>query len=305
MQIQYISVLLLGLIFPHKSCAQIEKNHLTLSTKKEYQYREKFSDILLVVNFNHPFYSNIEFLKKLYSPIFNNIVFYGEETHPDVCKVNTHTGYFLSAVIQDVYTRFPDYKGYLFLQDDCVLHFWNYVTYDQDKIWYAVQYKEENRCNDVFYSTKDFNGHVLGLEWFHWQQPWAFKAAARAYRNLASQDRKILRKNIGRHNIPTQPCDMFYVPARLKDDFYRLSTIFQNVFCEVAVPTMLCCLDDIKNWEHLNMLWGYDNIPNTDLQTYPIAYSWIHPIKFSNQKNRDIIETIFTHMILEGQNNVE
>lgn len=274
-----------------------------LGQNQDNIYKQRFSDVLLVVNFNHPHYANIGFLRDLYSPAFDNIVFYGEREHSDVYNLPTTTGYYLSGVIQDVLNRFPNYRGYLFLQDDCALNFWNYVSYDLEKIWFAVKFNDGKYQNNKFYDIKNVNGSHVGLGggWGHWVLPWGFKAAWAARARMNASDLRFLQINIGQNNIPCMMCEVFYIPHRFKNDALRLSSVLQNVFCEIAIPTMLCCLDSMSNWEQLNMLGGENigsqGMSSSKLQPYPINVSWIHPIKFSQQHNRDGIMEVFKYRL--------
>lgn len=254
--------------------------------------KEKFSDVVLIINFNHPYYNNIEFLKELYS-CFDDIVFYGEKESPDVICVPTTTGYILSGVISDVCARFPDKKGYLFLQDDCALHFWNLLQLDLDRIWYAIKFNDGKLTNDKCFSIINMNGQIVsGYPW-NWGRTCCFNNASVAFRSLSNDDQYYLNENLGMNNIPSMMCEVFYVPSRFKNDFLRLNSIFNDVFCEVAVPSMLCSMDLIENWEQLTMLGGegvgYDGLGGSTLIKYPMEVSWVHPIKFSSQKNRDLM----------------
>ncbi len=260
-------------------------------------YRDKFSDLLLVINFNHPYYSNIQFLKDLYSPFFEHIVFYGEKPDPEVFDISTHHGFFLSDVLQDVLTRFPQYRGYFILQDDCVINFWNYISLDPDKIWFAIKSNNYINRNDIFYSIINFDGtNVSGREKWWWSTllngHTMFEAVRSVYVNLLPIDLEFLQENIGKNNVAGQFCDFFYIPNRFRESVLRLCPIFKNVFCEIAIPNMLCCLDKIGNWEHLKMCWGF-NWRTLTKTNYPSQVSWVHPIKFSDQENRRIVTEVF------------
>lgn len=246
------------------------------------RYKEKFADVLLVINFNHPHYGNIPFLKELYGPVFKNIVFYGEASDSQVYKVYSNQGVYLSQVLQDVLVRFPDYKGYLVLQDDCVINFWNYLKLDLNKIWYAVKHYNGKNSFNNFVSIKNSNGQYTGADWPGWKQPHCFRAAINACHQLLPQDIYFLQKNLGINNVASQVCDMFYFPQRHREAMMRLSVAFQPVMCEVAITTMLCCLDLIEDWEQLNMLWTTD----VQLVPYPMSYHWLHPVKFSQKHKR-------------------
>lgn len=304
MKINYIQLIVFSIyyflmqaVFSHANQELLQVHQKTYRT-----YKEKFSNVLLIVNFNHPYYDNISFIRDLYSPAFENIVFYGEKINSEVCNVYTHTGYMLSEVVQDALTRFPECTGYLFLQDDCILHFWNYLLYDLDKIWFAVKFDDGNHQSDRFYGIRNVNGRCLGLAggWGHWLTQWGFNAAWSARASFTQQDISFLQKNIGVDNIPCQMCEVFYIPSRLRDATLRLNICLKNVFCEIAIPTMLCCLDFIENWEKLIMLGGegigYGGINSPKLKNYPTHIDWIHPMKLSQKENRDGISQIFKQM---------
>ena len=184
--------LLFGLLFSLFSI-EAQESHNT--------YHERFSDLLLVVHFNFPYYGNIPFLKKLYAPIFEHIVFYGEKEHPDVFAIKTHEGFFLSDVLQDVLTRFPDYKGYLILQDDCVLNFWNCVLLDQNKIWFALK---TNTNHNLFSNIITLDGqNISGPFWLGWNRALngttRLEATQKAYAQLTLNDLELLNHNIGKN----------------------------------------------------------------------------------------------------------
>lgn len=296
-KILFIWAFSLQVVYPHMEGFSDQRN----GHNNQNLYKQKFSEVLLIIHFNHPHYGNIDFLKNLYSPIFEHIIFYGEKPDHDVFNVYTHIGFLLSDVVHDVLTRFPHYKGYLFLQDDCVLNIWNYFSLDFNKIWYAVKFNDSNVRNDKFYSIKNFNGQSFGLPWGKWDWQWGFNASMAAFEQLSTEDLHFLNLNVGKNNIPAQMCEVFYIPEHFKESMLRLTSIFKNVFCEIAVPSMLCCLDVIENWEQLDMFGGqgigYGGINSPALQKYPLQVHWIHPMKFSEQKNRDGIAAIFKQML--------
>ncbi len=260
-----------------------------------------FSDIVLIINFNHPYYSNVNFLKELYGPVFKNIIFYGEKEGEEVTKVHTRTGYLLAEVIQDACKKFPHARGYLFLQDDCVLHFWNLLKLDQNKIWYAVKFNDGLTPHHKFYSVLNLNGHCKGFSWDRWNYDCGFRAAWGAYCKLSAHYLKNISRNVGENYIPANMCEVFYVPARFRESFLELNTLFKGVFCEMAVPTILCCLDLIDNWEQLDMLGGAGvgvGTPGSPmLMNYPTHVSWVHPVKFSYPENRQRIFDLFMNML--------
>jgi hypothetical protein len=273
-------------------------------------YCEKFKDLLLVINFNSPYYQNIQFLKELYSPIFKNIVFYGEKPNPEVFDVYTCNGFFLTNVLQDVLTRFPKFKGYLVLQDDCVLNFWNCLSLDQNKIWFPTKFiwNGGTGINAVKINTGEYVSGFVWDGWNHSYDGWNWnrtvvndltilKVMQEAYLNLAIDEKAILEKNIGSNNVAAQICDFFYFPSRFNEAILRLCQVFKIVEHEAAIPTIFCSLDLIKNFENLDIHALV--FPVTD-KNYPKSLHWAHPVKFSNLNNRAVVTTIFNKILQEA-----
>lgn len=89
---------------------------------------------------------------------------------------------------------------------------------------------------------------------------------------------------------------MFYLPQKFRHNAVRLSKIFKNVFCEIAVPTMLVCLDDIEHWEFLRGHWGFQlQSGSYPAPEYVEESDWIHPLKFSKEKER-----VFAQKVVEA-----
>lgn len=230
---------------------------------------------LLIINYNHPYYESIDFIREIYSSNFPNIVFYGEKSHPEVNQISHHYGWFAQNVIADAMQRWPDYEGYLFLEDDCFMNFWNYGRLDKDKIWL--------HNNAPLYDLKEERA-----KWCWWNMPCGRPAMQKAYDQLPDSYKEMLAINLGANAVLGSVADMAYIPAAYRNDFIELSNYFSEVFIEIAIPTMFCCLEYRENWENLNFFWGCKTLPND----YDPALDWIHPIKFSKAENRQFISSI-------------
>ena len=269
-----------------------------------YDRNYKFDDILLVVHYNHPHYETKEFIQNLY-PCFPDIVFYGDipgtcdQFLEDVILVPTQRGYFFSRVVADALRRFSDYRGYIFLQDDALMNFWNFSRLNKDKIWFGVSFYNFQTDRPLSWDV-DFEktcacfelfNPIHNAEWQWWKTNEGLLSLEPAMNKLQTKDRKKLERNIGEIGEVGMVCDMFYLPQTVREDAIRLSTIFSDVFCEIAIPMMLVCLDDFENWELLKGAWGV-NIANRSfpIPEYQNDMDWIHPVKFSNPCNRDFAQ---------------
>ena len=252
---------------------------LTAGSINKEEITSYFDDVLLVINFNHPYYGNIEFLNEIYGPYFKNIVYYGETPHPEVHSLNHSQGWFFHRVVKDVVERYPDYKGYIFCQDDCFMNFSNFLRLDKERIWFH-QYWSASLAEPK-------------SPWPWWNYPIGYKAIKSAVRKLPKANREMLFKNCKFYHVPVAWADFFYIPNHLAKKAINICSHFDspNVFLEIGIPTILLSIDSCENIEYLNPNWG-GTIQSVDLSQFDGCYDWIHPIKFSDPKNRSFIQSL-------------
>lgn len=280
----------------HEEVIYIEDD--ALEYEKYTGYEDIGKDILLIINYNHAYYGNNEFIKKLYSPYFPNIVFYGPEHHPEVRGYNAQRGVLGYMPLAFAMEQYPNYKGYLYLEDDCVVHFWNLIRFDKDKMW--ITDKNGRR-------TYYFGEHS---RWSHWNdKSWGWPAMEKAYKKLPEKYRAMLHANCGKNRAIGGLADIAYFPAKYREDIIFLCNLFnkENVFIELALPTIAACLDYESNWESIHGRW--ESVPGRpdrdglydgyDLENnYNTRLDFAHPVKLSNIENRKFTLKQFEKMAL-------
>jgi hypothetical protein len=278
------------------------------------QFQDYFSDILLVIYYANPHFQTIDFLKRLYSPVFKNIVFYGDRTeHIDIGEfdhenedgfygkyhiVYTRNGYYLSRWIKDALINYPGYKGYLFLQDDCLLQFWNFLNLDKNKIWFGAtipwhqgyEEKPQSKCIS-FNQTTD--SKYTG--WFNTEC--GVPELKRMFNGLNAlgleEEKALLTANFKENGAAWYMVDLFYVPGRFSGKMQRLCDLFDRVFCEISIPTMLGAMDYLRNWEELPQWWSCFNSGDKLREAYDPHYYWMHPLKLSYEINKNFALGVF------------
>ena len=89
--------------------------YFTDNLKKRCFYRV-FGDSLLLLNFNFPFYKNINVLNDLYEGVFGKIVFCGPtprtQSHkkPDI-EIDSVNGYFSYHCLALAIDKYPNFQG--------------------------------------------------------------------------------------------------------------------------------------------------------------------------------------------------
>jgi hypothetical protein len=279
------------------------------------QFQEKFKDVLLVIYYANPHFETIDFLKGLYSPVFKNIVFYGDRTqHVDIGEadhpyedgdhgkyriVYTRNGYYLSRWIKDVMVHYPGYAGYLFMQDDVVMQFWHFLSLDKNKIWFGSNTPRHPLYEEWSPKCIMIN-HTTDPQYNHWFNTGAgMPPLKNMFGRLFDEERVMLSANFKENGAAWFMVDLFYLPGRFAGKALRLCDLFDKVFCEITIPTMLGCMDYLQNWEVLPFWWACFDSGEKLKQAYDSMYYWMHPLKFSYKENRDFARRIFNEQFYD------
>lgn len=238
------------------------------------EFQEHFDDVLLVIHYNHPYYNSIEFEKSLYGNAFNNIAFYGDRgSNPTEAKlVESNGGFYFSRVVADVLREHPGYTGYIFLQDDCLMNFWNLKRFDKNKIWFTENSPEGFVRADI---TSTSWGWQFGAKGY------GMDSIIAIYDQISPEEKAMMASSFGLNIIPGAACDMFYLPGRFSQQAIHLCDLFKNTFCELSIACILSYLEPISNFERCNFLWMYNAGTDAVAANYTADLDWAHPLKFS------------------------
>ena len=265
--------------------------------------KHTMSDILLAINFNHPYYSNIPILKKLYKHVFTHIVFCGPIRDPKkkrkiikVAQPVAQRGFYGYQCLALAIKKNPGFAGYLYVNDDMIVNWWMFLGLDKSKIWTGslVNMAESTRV-----------GVAAKTQW--WKRAESARRCTEAFLEIET-DRgedylKQYYKNTGNERVCVNGwSDIFYIPSQFAERFVDISTIFYDhlVFVEAAVQMSLFYLDDKSNFIKLNGIylpdkfgWAADyGSPALAWQVYTRDLTFIHPYKLAAKENRENFKDI-------------
>lgn len=272
----------------------------------------KFERVLLVVVYNHPHTANLKIIKALYKYNFPNIVVCGylesgmkdaEEERLSFVRSRVYTFINTSNVIdciRDVILMNYGVDGYLIIQDDIILNFWNLMSYNRSKIWSTFDWRYFNSVGDAKAAKNvNMNGTLIkrGLDhWIHPQDnlPKLQKALQSLKDSSEGSSQKMCHNSLknrlkGDMRFEYGQCDIFYLPKRLGNSYTDVIGEFikHDVFFEIACPTTLRCIEEQSlheelQFSHFNVL---ANPPRSILWKYYKNMThrpYIHPYKLSS-----------------------
>ena len=136
----------------------------------------EFSDVVLVIVYNYPFYSSIPALTALYKNAFPTMMFCGPREAKNVSytveALHIHKGYFAYTCMTRAMEKHPGYSGYLLINDDVMLNYWNLVGLKRDVIWEGPK------------EPIHFQNYSQPERWYWWNSTWGMKTCQKAFNEI-------------------------------------------------------------------------------------------------------------------------
>ena len=262
------------------------------------QQPSHFSDILIIVTYNWPHYTNVKFMEILHRQLFPNMVYCGsnaESFHAETKNLNLQVTFIEAPVnygMQGYHCMVRamemsyNVKGYLTVADDALINTWKFQDMDKDKVWYTQLVYPFNM--------------TAGTPWMWWNHTGGKVEMAQALNTL-----KLFAFNPPTHDFPDTNVffsnlkaklgsvdfavnalsDVYYVPRRLAKLVLSYLRHFVNngVMLELAVPMTLFGIgEEFQIYKDTN-LWMEERL-NPWIRYSPDDY-FLHPVKLSNLTN--------------------
>eukprot|EP00794_Sanderia_malayensis_P011728 gene11729-12949_t len=246
-------------------------------------YRNKLSNVLLVVIYNHPFYDSADLLRQFYASVFPNIYFCGqyENSTFGIHGSWINKGIYGYKCLADAIDKNPEYTGYFYLNDDVVLNYWNLFKFH-------FNFNKVGESSNQFgkMSTRE----AISQNWYWWISPYGFnncKTAIEEIALLATRNSKIFKDmldNFQYNGKDGEYCyngrsDILYIPGHLARNFYEVSTVFykHRVFLEIAIPTILRYIALKEDISTLHGMYLPGDVRKKDPRVTDSRYFWTTP----------------------------
>ncbi|XP_014664200.1 PREDICTED: uncharacterized protein LOC106806700 [Priapulus caudatus] len=271
-----------------------------------------FDDILLIIIFNGYHTDTIPILEVMYRPSFPNILYCGEFRPEQDNRTFANIKYSYYAVPKmglDGYNSYEctigairmgyNVSGFLVIGDDVRLNIQQWTNLNrsasmfQDMPTTDVQSKMDCRRNEP---------KKCDLPSKNWLVKVYHKEVMRTLNRLKSSPttsleyrcyNNLVTANRGEYRVNNELSDVYYIPKRLASDFSTLASLFaeEEVFVEIAVPTLIRCLDKPGNVEKVNPLYLMGKIRTEDAPLThweeSLNYHSFHPYKLSPVLRKD------------------
>ena len=248
-----------------------------------------YKNILLIIIYNYSKLITLnKYMIKLYKKYFPNMIFlkegYDNLNQESIieCRESSR-GFYTYMCFRNVYNKYPNMKGYLFLCDDDFIKPWDLENLDFNIPWMNYIRKHWNisipapfttkntslwkRLNNTFVNTNNFLNKNLA---------WKYNYS----------------KCFGSSDIMNILVDLIYFPNNIMGKFCDIVETFYDlkIFLQTAIPTALGIMG-LKRIQLLSSIFLWKKKRNLIFNYLRDSYSIIgvHPIKFSNNLHKELV----------------
>lgn len=233
------------------------------------RWRKNFGNVVLIMFCNGPVERTALEWRLLYGRIFKAVVILSEKKNGELAVEEGHLDY-LYKQLPKLFDRFSSAEGFLILQDNTVLNYWNLVQADKTKLWITEKVSKS-------WTTVSFDGNK---DWYGQQGEMVNKVVS----SMPVHFQVNYKKHMTSHDSSLTICssEVFYVPRRLVTDFQDLVNLVGNldIHQKVAMPMFFVSMDSTENFDSVLNTMAYKKKPpsNTTLGYYspeaPAVYPW-------------------------------
>ncbi|XP_038897836.1 probable glycosyltransferase STELLO2 [Benincasa hispida] len=251
-----------------------ESETVNFEIGKLIRWRKKFGNVVMVLFVENGDVERIAMKwRLLYGRIFKTVVVVAEHGREDL-GVEEASLEFIYKYLSMVFERFPNAEGFLFLQDNTILNYWNLLQADKDKLW--ITYKVPQSWTIVSDDSV----------WFAKQADWVKKVVSTMPVHFQVNYKE---------NNPTEQAlaicnsEVFYVPQQFVGDFKDLVALVGNykIDYRVAVAMFFMAMDSPLNFDDVFSRMVYKKTPAELLSNVTNLYAAevpaVHPWRASNE----------------------
>ncbi|KAJ8565599.1 hypothetical protein K7X08_008175 [Anisodus acutangulus] len=236
------------------------------------RWRKNFGNVVLIMFVTGPVQQTALEWRLLYGRIFKTVVILSTQADADLAVEQGQLDQ-VYKYLPRIFERFNSTEGFLFLQDNTILNYWNLLQADKSKLWIA---------NKVPTSRNMINGK--DSSWFVKQAELVKKVVSTMPVHL-----QVNYKKSGPTDQSIALCgsEVFYVPRRFVQDFVDLVDLVGDldIHQKIAVPMFFMAVDLPRNFDSLlnKMVYKTGASSTNSLKLYSAQVPAVHPLVVSTE----------------------
>ncbi|KAL8041446.1 hypothetical protein ABFX02_10G166200 [Erythranthe guttata] len=237
-------------------------------------WRKSFGNVVLVMFVSGPVERTALEWRLLYGRIFKTVIILSREKNVDLAVEEGQLDY-VYKYLPKLFDRYTSADGFIFLQDDTVLNYWNLLQADKSKLW--VTNKVSKSWTSVSISGKS--------DWFAKQAESVNKVVATMPAHLQVNYKESIKDE---QILTICNSEVFYIPRKFVSDFVDLVSLVgeMDIHHKVAVPMFFLAMDNPQNFDSVfNSMRYKQKLQTNTTSFYSPEASAVHPWNVSSEQD--------------------
>nr|XP_043611134.1 probable glycosyltransferase STELLO2 [Erigeron canadensis] len=252
-----------------------ETNTVNYEIGNLVRWRKNFGNVVLIMYSNGPVERTALEWRLLYGRIFKSVIILAEKNNSELVVEEGRFDH-LYKQLPRLFDRFKNAEGFLFLQDDTILNYWNLVQADKTKLWITDKVSRS-------WTTVPYDGNK---DWYGKQAEMVKKVVSSMPAHLQVNYKDHTKSHDS--SLTTCTSDVFYIPQRLVADFADLVNLVEDldIHQKVAIPMFFIAMDSPQNFDSVFSKMVYKRKPpsNITMSFYSPEVPAVHPLRVSNEQ---------------------
>lgn len=238
------------------------------------RWRKSFSNVVLILFVSGPVERTALEWRLLYGRIFKTVVILSAKSDVDLAVEEAHPDQ-VYKYLPKIFERFSSAEGFLFLQDNTILNYWNLMQGDKTKLWITDKVPQS-------WTTISLIGN--NSVWFSKQAKMVKKVV-----NTMPVHLQVGYKESSTSEPSLTICssEVFYIPQSFVGDFVDLVGLVGNakIHDKVALPMFFMAMDSPLNFDSLlnTMIYNTQALSSNPSDYYSAKVAAVHPWSISSE----------------------
>ncbi|OMO71343.1 hypothetical protein CCACVL1_18282 [Corchorus capsularis] len=238
------------------------------------RWRKNFGNVVLIMFCDGPVERTALEWRLLYGRIFKTVVILSKQKNSDLAVEEGKLDQ-LYKHLPKIFDRFSSAEGFLFLEDDTVLNYWNLLQADKNKLWIADKVSSS-------WTTASTSGNS---DWISKQADMVKKVVSTMQVHFQVNYKEVVKSE---KSLIICSSEIFYIPRRFVADFVDLVNLVGHldIHQKVAIPMFFLSMDLPQNFDSVlsTMVYKQDLPSNSSLTHYSAQAPAVHPWKVSSEQ---------------------
>ncbi|KAJ6968149.1 hypothetical protein D5086_029076 [Populus alba] len=238
------------------------------------RWRKNFGNVVLIMFCNGPVERTALEWRLLYGRIFKTVIILSWQKNEDLAVEVGHLDHMYKH-LPKIFDRYSSAEGFLFLQDDTILNYWNLLQASKAKLWITDKVSKS-------WTTVSTNGNT---DWYAKQAEMVRKVVGSMPVHFQVNYKEAMKSD---QSLVIGSSEIFYIPQHFVTDFVDLVGLVGDldIHQKVAIPMFFMSMDSPQNFDSVLSTMVYKRKPPPDNSTlYSAQVPAVHPWNVSSEQD--------------------